>query len=75
MRAHHPHGGRAHRDDAVPSVALRFAFRELRHGARALRGFGVFLGCLALGVAAIAGVQSTATSIVSGLRTDGREIL
>ena len=59
----------------MPSVALRFAFRELRHGVRALRGFGVFLGCLALGVAAIAGVQSTATSIVSGLRTDGREIL
>ena len=59
----------------MPSVALRFAFRELRHGARALRGFGVFLGCLALGVAAIAGVQSTATSIVSGLRADGREIL
>ena len=59
----------------MPSVALRFAFRELRHGARALRGFGVFLGCLALGVAAIAGVQSTASSIVTGLRADGREIL
>ena len=60
---------------AVASVALRFAYRELRHGARALRGFGVFLGCLALGVAAIAGVQSTASSIVNGLRADGREIL
>ena len=59
----------------MPSVALRFAYRELRHGLRALRGFGVFLGCLALGVAAIAGVQSTATSIVTGLRADGREIL
>ena len=59
----------------MSSVALRFAFRELRHGARALRGFGVFLGCLALGVAAIAGVQSTASSIVTGLRADGREIL
>ena len=59
----------------MQSVALRFAFRELRHGARALRGFGIFLGCLALGVAAIAGVQSTATSIVTGLRADGREIL
>ena len=59
----------------VTSVALRFAGRELRHGARALRGFGVFLGCLALGVAAIAGVQSTASSIVTGLRADGREIL
>ena len=61
--------------NAVPSVALRFAWRELRHGVRALRGFGVFLGCLALGVAAIAGVQSTASSIVTGLRADGREIL
>ena len=60
---------------AVESVALRFAYRELRHGVRALRGFGVFLGCLALGVAAIAGVQSTASSIVNGLRADGREIL
>ena len=59
----------------MASVALRFAYRELRHGARALRGFGVFLGCLALGVAAIAGVQSTASSIVNGLRADGREIL
>ena len=59
----------------LPSVSLRFAYRELRHGIRALRGFGVFLGCLALGVAAIAGVQSTATSIVTGLRADGREIL
>ena len=60
---------------AASSIALRFAWRELRHGARALRGFGVFLGCLALGVAAIAGVQSTASSIVTGLRADGREIL
>ena len=59
----------------MASVALRFAYRELRHGVRALRGFGIFLGCLALGVAAIAGVLSTANSIVSGLRSDGREIL
>ena len=53
-------------------VALRFAARELRQG---VRGFGIFLGCLALGVAAIAGVLSTATSIVTGLRADGREVL
>ena len=59
----------------MPAVALRFAARELRQGIRGLRGFGVFLGCIALGVAAIAGVQSTASSIVTGLRTDGREIL
>ena len=56
-------------------VALRFAARELRRGVRGLRGFGVFLGCLALGVAAIAGVLSTADSIVAGLRADGREVL
>ena len=59
----------------MTAVALRFAARELRHGVRGLRGFGVFLGCLALGVAAIAGVLSTATSIVTGLRADGREVL
>ena len=56
-------------------AALRFAARELRHGVRGLRGFGIFLGCLALGVAAIAGVLSTASSIVTGLRADGREVL
>ena len=56
-------------------VALRIAVRELRQGFRGLRGLGVFLGCLALGVAAIAGVQSTSSSIVTGLRADGREIL
>ncbi len=59
----------------MPSTALRFAARELRHGVRGLRGFGVFLACLALGVGAIAGVQSTASSIVTGLDRDGREIL
>ena len=59
----------------MPAVALRFAARELRQGIRGLRGLRVFLGCLALGVAAIAGVQSTANSIVTGLRADGREIL
>ena len=59
----------------MTAAALRFAARELRHGVHGLRGFGVFLGCLALGVAAIAGVLSTASSIVTGLRTDGREVL
>ena len=37
------------------SVSARFARRELRGG---LRGFRIFLACLALGVAAIAGVGS-----------------
>ena len=59
----------------MPQAALRIAARELRQGLRGLRGLGVFLGCLALGVAAIAGVQSTSSSIVTGLRADGREVL
>ena len=59
-------------DGNVSAIALRLAARELRHG---LRGFGVFLACLALGVAAIAGVLSTTSSIVTGLRADGREVL
>ena len=79
MRPDRAHGGWLHSGQspiaAVAGVAFRFAARELRHGVRGLRGFGVFLGCLALGVAAIAGVQSTASSIVTGLRADGREIL
>lgn len=53
-------------------LAMRWARRELRGG---LRGFWVFLGCLALGVGAIAAVQSTATGIHTGLREDGRAIL
>ena len=35
------------------SLALRYALRELRGG---LRGFYVFIACIALGVMAIAGV-------------------
>lgn len=52
--------------------ALRIARRELRGG---LRGFRVFLACLALGVAAIAAVGSIASSVVSGLEEDGAVLL
>lgn len=52
-------------------VALRFARRDLRGG---VRGFRVFLACLALGVAAIAGVNSLSEAITSGLATDARRI-
>ncbi|MBV8837705.1 MAG: ABC transporter permease, partial [Alphaproteobacteria bacterium] len=54
------------------SIAWRFALRELRHG---LRGFGVFIACIALGVAAIAGVGSFARSLGDGLAREGRVIL
>jgi putative ABC transport system permease protein len=52
--------------------ALRFAWRELRGG---LRGFGVFIACIALGVMAIAGVGSVAASLNDGVAGAGRTIL
>ena len=54
------------------SLALRFALRELRGG---LRGFYVFIGCIALGVMAIAGVGSVAGSLADGLARQGQVIL
>ena len=54
------------------SVPLRFAMRDLRGG---LRGFYVFIACIALGVMAIAGVNSFASSLGDGLAREGRTIL
>ena len=53
-------------------VALTFALREMRGG---LRGFFVFIACIALGVMAIAGVNSFAASLADGLAREGRTIL
>ena len=53
-------------------LAVRFALRELRGG---LRGFYIFLGCIALGVAAIGGVNSVAQSITQGISAEGQAIL
>jgi putative ABC transport system permease protein len=53
-------------------LALRLARRELRGGAR---GFGIFLACLTLGVAAIAGVGSLAAAVDAGLKGDARVVL
>ncbi|MGE0061309.1 MAG: ABC transporter permease [Xanthobacteraceae bacterium] len=53
-------------------LSLRFALRELRGG---LRGFYVFIACIALGVTAIAGVGSLAGSLADGLAREGRVIL
>ena len=53
-------------------LALRFALRELRGG---LRGFYVFIACIALGVMAIAGVGSIAASLGEGLAREGRTLL
>lgn len=53
-------------------LAWKMARRELRGG---FKGFGIFLACLALGVAVIAGVGSLSTSIDAGLKGDARAIL
>jgi len=54
------------------SLAVRYALRELRGG---LRGFYVFIACIALGVMAIAGVGSVAASLGEGLTREGRTLL
>jgi putative ABC transport system permease protein len=53
-------------------LALRLALRDMRGG---LRGFGIFIGCIALGVAAIVGVASVARGLTDGLAREGRTIL
>ena len=53
-------------------VAFRFALRELRGG---LRGFRIFVACLAVGVAAVAAVGSTTSAIRDGIEADGRKTL
>jgi putative ABC transport system permease protein len=54
------------------SVAFRIAYRELRSG---LRGFWIFITCLALGVGAIAGIGTVKMSIEKGLLKEGAVIL
>ncbi len=54
------------------TLAVRYALRELRSG---LRGFYVFVACIALGVMAIAGVGSVAGSLSEGLDHQGRTLL
>lgn len=54
------------------SLAIIFSFRELRSG---LKGFYLFISCLAIGVAAIAGVGTVSESIEAGLARDGKKLL
>ena len=53
-------------------LAFRFAAREMRGG---LRGFLIFLTCIALGVAAIGGVNSVARAITAGVASEGQALL
>jgi len=54
------------------ALAARFALRELRGG---LRGFYIFIACIALGVAAIAGVTSVSRALTEGISREGQAIL
>ena len=53
-------------------LAIKFAFRELRGG---IKGFRIFIACLALGVGTIAGVGTLNKSIEGGLKRDGNKLL
>src|SRR5690606_13867439 len=53
-------------------LAVRFSLREMRGG---LSGFLIFIACIALGVAAIGGVNSVARAITLGVEAQGRDLL
>ncbi|TKT82875.1 ABC transporter permease [Aquamicrobium sp. LC103] len=53
-------------------LAFRFSLREMRGG---LSGFMIFLTCIALGVAAIGGVNSVARAITAGVESQGQVLL
>lgn len=53
-------------------LAVRFSLREMRGG---LSGFLIFITCIALGVAAIGGINSVARAITVGVESQGRELL
>ena len=63
---------RATSGGAGAGLTFRLALRELRGG---LRGFYIFIACIALGVAAIAAVGSFAGGLAEGLAREGRVIL
>lgn len=54
------------------ALAFRFAAREMRAG---LSGFLIFIACIALGVAAIGGVNSVAQAITLGVSNQGQTLL
>jgi putative ABC transport system permease protein len=54
------------------ALALTFALRDIRGG---IRGFGIFILCIAIGVAAITGVAGVARGLSDGLAREGRTIL
>ncbi|MCX2725010.1 ABC transporter permease [Roseibium salinum] len=64
--------GRMRAGNQTIRLATRFALRELRGG---LKGFYIFIACIALGVAAIAGVTSVSRALTEGISREGQAIL
>ena len=54
------------------ALAFRFSLREMRSG---LSGFLIFVTCIALGVGAIAGVNSVAQAITGAVASQGQVLL
>ena len=54
------------------SLAFRLALREMRGG---LRGFFVFIACIALGTAAIAAINSVSRTVSATMASEGRQLL
>lgn len=54
------------------SLAIRLAWRDLRGG---LKGFRIFIACIALGVMAIVGVGSSARVLSESIAREGQRIL
>ncbi len=55
-----------------PLTLIALVMRNLRGG---LSGFRVFIGCVALGVAALTGISMLAQSLSDGLASQGRQII
>ncbi|MDX1486025.1 MAG: hypothetical protein R3229_16255, partial [Alphaproteobacteria bacterium] len=55
-----------------PGALMRLALRDLRGG---FKGFRVMIACLALGVAAIAGIGSFTAAVQQGLERDAQALL
>ena len=53
-------------------LALRLAWRDLRGG---FQGFRIFIACIAIGVAAIVGVSSSARVLSESVAREGQQIL
>ena len=58
--------------NASLGLILRFALRDLRGG---IRGFGIFIACIAIGVAAITAVAAVSRGLTDSLAREGRVIL